>query len=184
MEEIVPTLQMITSKGKGNYAQILKYSYEISKILYDLYNKNIIHRNISLSNIYISKDDNIQLTGLNYSIIVNDDKTTSNLNIIGNLETRGPEFFAHLKGRKTKTLNYNKQPSWELGIILFEICEKGKHPFPNYPKSVNNKLKLTVDYPSEYLDLIQKLIILDPSTRTTITEAYNTLNLLYSTINQ
>lgn len=101
---------------------------------------------------------------------------------MGNIETRGPEFFAHLKGRKRKTISYDKQPSWELGIILFELCE-GKHPYPNYPKSVTNKEIFTNNYPHEFTDIIKKLIILDPSTRTTITEAYSTIKLLYTTFN-
>jgi len=61
---------------------------------------------------------------------------------ISQLRSMAPEVYREYKsqkhnGEKYITIDYTKQPSWELGIITHLIITN-VHPFENYPK--NNEL--------------------------------------------
>ncbi|KAH3762755.1 hypothetical protein Pelo_5397 [Pelomyxa schiedti] len=82
----------------------------------------------------------------------------------------------------------DKQPSFELGCILFELAMCGKHPLPGYPGSYGSSGKVTFSFESEELfpmrppqfpkvfcDLVRSLLQCDPGKRMPLLDAFEVL---------
>ncbi|KAH3705863.1 hypothetical protein Pelo_19589 [Pelomyxa schiedti] len=83
--------------------------------------------------------------------------------------------------------------SFELGCVLFELAMCGKHPFPGYPNSfrgLDGLIPLAFKssgkdpefstmkppmFPLEFCNLIRGLLLFDPARRTTLLDAFRTL---------
>ena len=82
-------------------------------------------------------------------------------------------------------LDFAKQPSWALGILLYEIAA-GEHPFDDYPighgSAPNLRLATRVNLeplatmPQAFCELVEALLAEEPGTRPTLQEAHAMLS--------
>ena len=173
IEEYEKTLLSII--GNLNDNQILQFSQQLSSALLCLFNHNIVHLDIKLDNLMISR------TG---DLVVND------FGFAGKMDYHGFVQFSQTKGgnnfhlspevlsAKTKKINLpcKDQYSWELGMIMFQMFSKGKLPFENYTHSFSfseSCLNIT-DIPQKFRSLISSLLC-PTDKRISIAEAHQIL---------
>jgi len=105
-----------------------------------LFKKKIVHRDIKLDNILIDNNECPIICDFGSATFLNDDYTLIMKNLSnpgGNESHLSPEVLNSFKKQKDKnkkeiTIDYSKQPSFEFGVICFEIL-RGNHPFGDYP---------------------------------------------------
>ena len=169
------------------FDSILKYSIELCEGLLFLYERHIIHRDIKLDNILLSESGDLIISDFggslkvdqNYNIIYNDVRE-------GNMMHSAPEIHIQLfkAGNDAfKLINFVKQPSWELGCVLFNMAF-GRFPFLGYPAGYGangNTSVPTIDippdvaYPSKFTNIIKDLLANDPGARISLTDALTRL---------
>lgn len=139
--------------------------YQIISGLHYLDKKGIIHRDLKPDNILIHNDTNVKIIDFGFSIR---DTTENELHstICGTPLYMSPEL---LLGQL-----YNKKTDlWSIGIIAYELFHN-KNPYGN-PKSIselthkikNNKILYKSDISFYYLDLLKKLLDINPNNRIT-----------------
>jgi len=98
----------------------------------------------------------------------------------GNPERLAPEVL----NSSLISINYSKQPSWELGVVCHEILTL-EHPFPSYPQAYGNIPSIShpvfkeeklhqKDVPPVFVSVISKLL-LPFNQRMAVEEANKTL---------
>jgi len=153
-----------------------------------LFQNKVIHRDIKLENILIDNHDCPIICDFGMSSFVDE----SGMGLVrepgGNQSHLAPEIlnsFSHSGGEKS--ICYLKQPSFEFGVICFEIlC--GYYPFENYPgflkdeikvDSVESKFEKFKDIPTSVINSIIQLLSNDPDERPLIEDIidyFNNLN--------
>ena len=173
----------VQRKDKKVYFQekiILNWFIEICEGIKYIHSKNIIHRDLKPKNLFLSKDNHIKIGDFGISKSIGQDLTKSQ---VGTIPYFSPEI---VKGE-----NYNyKSDIWDLGVILYELTQL-KHPFmcddiQQVYKNIceGNIAKLRNDkYSKELIDLIYKLLKINPDDRLDINqlvdELYRIKNLKY-----
>ncbi|KAH3763031.1 SEL1 protein [Pelomyxa schiedti] len=120
-------------------------------------------------------------------------ETRSLISVRGNTSHRAPEVINGIAGYRqnpdhSSTLCCDKQPSFELGCILFELAMCGKHPLPGYPDDYGPSRKVTFlfeseelfpmkppQFPKEFCDLVRSLLQCDPDKRMPLLDAFEVL---------
>jgi len=144
---------------------------EISNALSFLYQQKIVHRDLKLENILISAEGFPIISDFGFAEFVNDNGIIEFPKILGGDSSHlAPEILSSSPGKPT---NYSKQPSFELGVISFEITQHA-HPFPGYgPNSsitIPNFINSSMEYPQSFVDLILSLLESDPTKRMEIAQ--------------
>ena len=118
-----------------NFDQTMKFSYQLSSALLFLFTKKIVHLDIKSDNLMISS--NGDLVVVDFGVSGHMDKTG---NVLikqtqgGNQYHLAPEV---LQARiDNKNLPCSFQYSWELGMIIFEMFNKGAVPFEEYEYNI------------------------------------------------
>lgn len=166
-----------------------RFCQELSKGLFYLFQNQIIHGDMKLDNILVSTDGTLVITDFGTAFrVVNDPTFTKERSKPGNPSHLAPEIINTPFG---KPVSYLKQPSWELGVLCFEIIhfcfgkDVSSHPFGNYPiqfaqgkTSVDRtEVKFTqneTDFPENFFQLV-KLMLKDFETRILFPEAVQKL---------
>jgi len=152
-----------------------------------LYKLKVVHRDIKLHNIFI--DDNgcpiIYDFGMARYLDKNGNLILSDLDHPGgHYPHLAPEILNSFKkqkeeGKKEIEINYSKQPSFEFGVICYEILCGNVNPFGDYPerfdypievhfnRSIMDSIKVI---PAEIIDKISLLLKNDPNERHLIEE--------------
>ena len=99
---------------------IWKILIQLCLAIYEIHSKNIIHRNLTLSQILLDSELNIKLTNFKNSYLLNFKYDLCNEELQIN-EYTAPEVILN-KGYNTKS------DIWSLGVILYELCSFDK-PF-------------------------------------------------------
>ena len=115
--------------------QIMKFSYQLSSALLFLFTKNIVHLDIKPDNLMISSNGDLVI--VDFGIAGHMDKfgfvlidQTSG----GNQYHLAPEV---LQAKvDNKNLPCSLQYSWELGMIIFEMFNRGMVPFESYNHNI------------------------------------------------
>jgi len=170
-----------------NSHQVIWYCSEIANALLFLWKNNIVHCGLKLDDILLSSDGYPIVCDLGSAIVV-DGSTgcAENVKVLGgNLSYLAPEVL----NSSLDKVNYTKQPSWELGVIIYEISTL-QHPFLQYPipaiygsppmVSVEGKLSLDVIKGKANENLLKLVLLLlenDPTKRIDIEQATNMLDL-------
>ncbi|KAH3763391.1 sel1 repeat family protein [Pelomyxa schiedti] len=183
-----------------------KYSRDICAALVHLFVNQTIHFDMKLNNIVISsnKEQAILIDlgcAMKFPATSNksfERETVCLVGALGNQSHRAPEF---LNGIALFTQNPNhgsmlrcdKQPSFELGCILFELAMCGEHPLPGYPGGYGPSGHITFSFDSEeqfpmqppafpkaFCNLVRALLQLDPEKRMPLLEAAHLLENLES----
>ncbi|PHH74068.1 hypothetical protein CDD80_3331 [Ophiocordyceps camponoti-rufipedis] len=142
-----------------------------------LHERNIVHRDIKPENILIvDKNLRVKIADFGLAKIIGEESFTTTL--CGTPSYVAPEILADSKQRKyTKAVDI-----WSLGVVLY-ICLCGFPPFSDelysrdFPFTLSQQIRSgRFDYPSPYwdsvgdpaLDLIDSMLIVDPTKRFTI----------------
>lgn len=166
-----------------------RFCQEIAEGLFYLFQNNIIHGDMKLDNILVSKEGTIVITDFGTSFCAKDSKFTHVRGIQGNIAHLAPEINNTSIG---KSVSYLKQPTWELGVLIFEVvhfsCDKEDnppHPFGAdypYPKFARERVSVaeynviftTKDFGDNFVDFV-KLMLKDFDERTAFPEAVSQL---------
>ncbi|KAH3762849.1 sel1 repeat family protein [Pelomyxa schiedti] len=179
-----------------------KYSRDICAALVHLFKNDTIHFDIKLDNIVISsnKEQAILIDlGCATKFAKTDSgsfdiETASLVSVQGNQSHRAPEIINGIARYKqtpdrSSILHCDKQPSFELGCILFELAMCGQHPLPGYPGGYGPSGQITFsfdseeqfpiktpDFPKEFCTLVRALLQCDPEKRMPLMEASEVLS--------
>ena len=139
--------------------KIIKYSLQLSSALLFLYNHNIVHLDLKSDNLMISHNDDLIIVdfGVAGKMDLNGQVQYSQTHG-GNMIHLSPEVLS----AKYKKINLpcKNQHSWELGMIMFQMFNKGKLPFENYSSSFSfpeNYIDISF-IPDKYRDFISSLL--------------------------
>ena len=158
-----------------NEEKILQYSLQLSSALLFLYNNNIVHMDTKFENLMISHNDDLLIDfGFASKMDINGKAQFFPIRI-ENYNHLSPEVFSAIV--EEKTLPCALQHSWDLGVIMFQMFNKGKFPFNNYTSSFSfseeNALILS-DVPLAFRDLLSSLLCPEKN-RISILKAHETL---------
>jgi len=158
-----------------------------SAILF-LWENKIVHRDIKLENFLISSDGIPVLCDFGMAEFVDDLGFCRNSpdSMGGNQAHLAPEVINQWK--KDKKPNYSKQPSWELGILCFELAT-GEHPFGElYPTGekfirgsevfvpeIATNLLIDMKFSQIFINSVKIMIQNDPVKRISISDACSAL---------
>ncbi|KAH3731335.1 sel1 repeat family protein [Pelomyxa schiedti] len=179
-----------------------KYSRDICAALVHLFVNQTIHFDIKLDNIVVSSNkEQVILIDLGCATKFPRTPTrrqfeiemVSLISVAGNTSHRAPEIINKIARHRqnpdhSSTLCCDKQPSFELGCILFELAMCGKHPLPGYPGGYGPSGNVTFSieseelfpmkspqFPKEFCDLVRSLLQFDPNKRMPLLDAFEVL---------
>ncbi|KAH3761753.1 GNAT family N-acetyltransferase [Pelomyxa schiedti] len=180
-----------------------KYSRDICAALVHLFVNQIIHFDIKLDNIVVSSNKE-QAILIDFGCATRfpristtrrpfETETMALISVTGNTSHRAPEIINGIARYRqnpdhSSTLCCEKQPSFELGCILFELAMCGKHPLPGYPGGYGPSGKVTFtfesedlfpmkppQFPKEFCDLVRSLLQYDQENRMPLLRAFEVL---------
>jgi len=167
--------------------RLLSICKGIGEGLNHLFKQKIVHRDMKLKNILIDENECPVIFEFGFAERLKENFTCkmSDLHVPGgNPAHLSPDVlnsFYEQKRHKNREIeiNYSKQPSFEFGVICFEILFGGTHPLGDYPpifyrKNLINPLQIefdrrvkldTKEIPIEVRDAITNLLKNDPNER-------------------
>ncbi|XP_055108844.2 serine/threonine-protein kinase Chk2 isoform X6 [Symphalangus syndactylus] len=154
------------------------YFYQMLLAVQYLHENGIIHRDLKPENVLLSSQEEdclIKITDFGHSKILGE--TSLMRTLCGTPTYLAPEVLVSVG-----TAGYNRAVDcWSLGVILF-ICLSGYPPFSEHRTQVSLKDQITsgkynfipevwAEVSEKALDLVKKLLVVDPKTRFTTEEA-------------
>lgn len=163
-------LDYIISHGKLKEKQARKFSRQIASALDYCHRNSIVHRDLKIENILISKTGDIKIIDFGLSNLFSPR---------GHLKTFcGSLYFAAPELLQARAYTGPEVDVWSFGIVLYVlVC--GKVPFDDQSMPVlHAKIKKgLVDYPSwlssECKHLMSRMLVTDPKQRATMQEVMN-----------
>ena len=110
----------------------------ISSLKY-IHNNNIIHRNITLTNIFMSENKIIKLGDFRFSFLSNNER----------VKNKEGEFYKSPETKKSNNFD-KKSDIYAMGVVFYKLCHFG---FPNKINCINNG-----KYPSEMENIINSML--------------------------
>ena len=162
--------ELISNRHSLYEIEIKHYCYELLLAIEYLHNRNIIHRDIKLSNVLLS--DKMEVKLCDFGLAIGNNSIT-NKTICGTPNYIAPEILNY----KNNT-NYSFEIDiWSFGIILYSLYYK-KTPFESQEKGKTKKNIQNVIYKfpennqvsDDAKDLMRSIFVKDPSLRPTIKE--------------
>jgi len=177
-------------------SRLLSICKGIGEGLNHLFKQNIVPRDIKLDNILIDENDFPVICDFGKAVKVDDNYKSIMSDLDkpgGNTSHLSPDVlnsFYEQKRRKIRKIeiDYSKQPSFEFGVICYEILFGLTHPLGDYPPSLYRlnpiqiefdrsvKLDKKEDIPIEVRNTITNLLNNDPIERPHIEEIINIFN--------
>ena len=162
--------ELISNRYSLYEIEIKHYCYELLLAIEYLHNRNIIHRDIKLSNVLLS--DKMEVKLCDFGLAIGNNSIT-NKTICGTPNYIAPEILNY----KNNT-NYSFEIDiWSFGIILYSLYYK-KTPFESQEKGKTKKNIQNVIYKfpennqvsDDAKDLMRSIFVKEPSLRPTIKE--------------
>ena len=169
---------MKNRKRALNTEKIKEIFTGLNDVFKEMYQKQIIHRDLKLSNLLLKYDDInkenfiIKLGDYGLGKFLNEDKSISGLK--GTPETVAPEILLE------KISQYdNSVDIFSLGVIFYQLSHNLKHPFHNnniqreiiyYNKYVKDNFEIQFDDSiknEDFKDLVKRMLKLNPKNRLT-----------------
>ena len=150
--------------------EVKHYCYELLLAIEYLHNRNIIHRDIKLSNVLLSDKMEVKLCDFGLAI---ENRGENNKTVCGTLNYIAPEILNH-----KNNCSYSFEIDiWAFGIILYSLFFH-KTPFeaPGKIKTKKNIQNVIYTFPSNNSvdenakDLLRQIFVKDPNDRPTIKE--------------
>jgi len=187
VEHIPNNLEDFLTKDYNSLSikRLLSICKGIGEGLNHLLKQKIVHRNIKLKNIRIDEEECPVICDFGLAVKLDDNFTyrLSNLDKPGGDESHlSPEVLNSYKKQKRKKdilLDYSKQPSFEFGVICYEILNGLTHPLGDYPLQLEDSIQFEFDrtkidskenIPIEVRDTITNLLKYDQNERPRIEE--------------
>ncbi|KAK3333861.1 kinase-like domain-containing protein [Cercophora scortea] len=165
-------LDYIISHGKLKEKQARKFARQIASAVDYCHRNSIVHRDLKIENILISKTGDIKIIDFGLSNLFSPDEDRKLKTYCGSLYFAAPELL------QAKPYTGPEVDVWSFGVVLFVlVC--GKVPFDDqYMPALHQKIKKgVVDYPnwltSECKHLISRMLVTDPRQRATMHEVMN-----------
>eukprot|EP01124_Arcella_intermedia_P033130 TRINITY_DN7860_c0_g1_i2.p1 TRINITY_DN7860_c0_g1~~TRINITY_DN7860_c0_g1_i2.p1 ORF type:complete len:362 (-),score=98.36 TRINITY_DN7860_c0_g1_i2:45-1130(-) len=176
LERLPLTLEHFITQKDFTVPVGLNLCKQIASALSFLWKNQLVHRDLKLSNILISIQSNAFIPIISEFGLakVVDNHGCCVVSDTGNEFHTAPEAFLKVPG--TNLIDYSKQPSWELGIICYEICSEGSCPFEPYEPqkplpAINFAKMIKNNYPNEFEALVEALLHQSSTKRMQIEEA-------------
>jgi tRNA A-37 threonylcarbamoyl transferase component Bud32 len=171
---------IVTNDGLPEEMSSRLFGELLSAVQY-LHSQGIVHRDIKPENILLTKELSVKLTDFGLAKIT--EKAGLMTTLCGTPQYLAPEIIAFGKGNKQKIMGYdNSVDLWSLGVVLY-VMIAAEVPFD---ASDRHQLFLLIEsgtfsisspkfhnYSKESIDLLQKLLVVDPRFRLTITQSCN-----------
>ncbi|KAK3945538.1 protein kinase kin1 [Diplogelasinospora grovesii] len=165
-------LDYIISHGKLKEKQARKFARQIASAVDYCHRNSIVHRDLKIENILISKTGDIKIIDFGLSNLFSPEEDRKLKTYCGSLYFAAPELL------QAKPYTGPEVDVWSFGVVLFVlVC--GKVPFDDqYMPALHQKIKKgTVDYPNwlstECKHLISRMLVTDPKQRATMHEVMN-----------
>ncbi|KAK4127305.1 Pkinase-domain-containing protein [Parathielavia appendiculata] len=165
-------LDYIISHGKLKEKQARKFARQIASAVDYCHRNSIVHRDLKIENILISKTGDIKIIDFGLSNLFSPDEDRKLKTYCGSLYFAAPELL------QARPYTGPEVDVWSFGVVLFVlVC--GKVPFDDqYMPALHQKIKKgVVDYPnwlsSECKHLISRMLVTDPRQRATMHEVMN-----------
>ncbi|KAK3303356.1 kinase-like domain-containing protein [Chaetomium strumarium] len=165
-------LDYIISHGKLKEKQARKFARQIASAVDYCHRNSIVHRDLKIENILISKTGDIKIIDFGLSNLFSPDEDRKLKTYCGSLYFAAPELL------QARPYTGPEVDVWSFGVVLFVlVC--GKVPFDDqYMPALHQKIKKgAVDYPnwlsSECKHLISRMLVTDPKQRATMHEVMN-----------
>jgi len=165
-------LDYIISHGKLKEKQARKFARQIASAVVYCHRNSIVHRDLKIENILISKTGDIKIIDFGLSNLFSPDEDRRLKTYCGSLYFAAPELL------QAKPYTGPEVDVWSFGVVLFVlVC--GKVPFDDqYMPALHLKIKKgAVDYPNwltpECKHLISRMLVTDPRQRATMHEVMN-----------
>ncbi|KAL2119701.1 hypothetical protein VTJ04DRAFT_6662 [Mycothermus thermophilus] len=165
-------LDYIISHGKLKEKQARKFARQIASAVDYCHRNSIVHRDLKIENILISKTGDIKIIDFGLSNLFSPEEDRKLTTYCGSLYFAAPELL------QARPYTGPEVDVWSFGVVLFVlVC--GKVPFDDqYMPALHQKIKKgVVDYPpwltSECKHLISRMLVTDPKQRATMHEVMN-----------
>ncbi|KAK3381473.1 kinase-like domain-containing protein [Podospora didyma] len=165
-------LDYIISHGKLKEKQARKFARQIASAVDYCHRNSIVHRDLKIENILISKTGDIKIIDFGLSNLFSPEEDRKLKTYCGSLYFAAPELL------QAKPYTGPEVDVWSFGVVLFVlVC--GKVPFDDqYMPALHQKIKKgAVDYPNwlttECKHLISRMLVTDPRQRATMHEVMN-----------
>lgn len=163
-------LDYIISHGRLRERAARKFARQIGSALDYCHKNSIVHRDLKIENILISKSGNIKIIDFGLSNLYAPDRHLSTF--CGSLYFAAPELL------NAKVYTGPEVDVWSFGIVLYVlVC--GKVPFDDQSMpALHAKIKRgLVEYPAwlsnECKSLLARMLVVNPADRATLTEVMN-----------
>ncbi|KAK1947237.1 Serine/threonine-protein kinase SAPK10 [Phytophthora citrophthora] len=169
-----------TNRASGQKVDTLRYFAQILRGAAFLHTNGIAHRDLSLENVLVDKDDCCQITDFGLAT-----QCTGNMTVrpVGKLRYMAPEVSAAMVYEEGHQNEYDPKVAdvWALGVMLYAMVA-ARYPFRE-PLRKDDRYRLLEDFGVEYLlekdevdvegevvDLLKKLLVVDPAKRSKLSE--------------
>ncbi len=169
-------LSLLIKENKKNniyipMKNILNYTIQICEALQYIHSKNIIHRDLKPLNVFLTKNNEVKLGDFGVARELKSENSIAKT-FVGSLCYLSPEIIENEFGYTYKT------DIWALGIILYEMITlsnpfssfKGNFQIMNKIKSGNISKIEKNDCPKELIDLIPKILRINPNERSELSQ--------------
>ena len=170
----------IIQKGHFNEHETRHLFKQLFSALQYLHNHSIVHRDIKPENILLTSAESLEIRVADFGLAKIVGSTTSTSTLAGTPSYIPPEML--ITAQNGKALAYNRKvDSWSAGVVLY-ICLCGFPPFSNElaPPSMKTQIRegryqfqrpYWDSVSDEAIDLVQRLLTVDPEVRYSITQA-------------
>lgn len=159
--------------------QLLRVCKDVGKAIEFLFKHQVVHRDLRLDNVLVSHAGVAALCDFGLALKL-PENMTANLfphDALGGLGRIAPEVSKARIENNIRQVCYLYQPSWELGVLFFEIAF-GESPFDNSATvyavpDVQTKARALQQasgliYPAEFLDMVQQCLAEEGPSRPTL----------------
>ncbi|MDR1641949.1 MAG: serine/threonine protein kinase [Clostridiales bacterium] len=118
--ELLDKLEKVFSERKTKESDTIKIGIDITRALEILAQHNIVHRDVKLENIFLSKSGNYKLS--DFGIARQIDESSTALSVKGTYSYMAPEVYHRLKYGAAVDI-------YSLGLVLYRLANNGRAPF-------------------------------------------------------
>ncbi|EDO48026.1 predicted protein, partial [Nematostella vectensis] len=158
-------LPYITRLGSFDEKCTQFYSAEIISALEHLHGLQIIHRDLKPENILLDENMHIKITDFGTAKILNKDeeKNKGRNSFVGTAQYVSPELLTDKRACKSSDI-------WALGCIIYQLLSgltpyRAGNEYQIFQKIIKNDYSFPSGFPEIPKDLVEQLLILDPTKR-------------------